>query len=1114
MGDAMGFYLRKILWAGTVKKYMGYSLLISLTLCFGCSSNYKKEYQSSFGRNIQNNQFVSSDTDQPEIVLQTGHTGSISVMDISADGKLLVSGSWDKTIKIWDLQDRKVLRVLRGHTEEVSTVDLSPDGKYIVSGAWDGTIRIWDVKTGQQIKVLVGDSPERVRSVVFTQDGKNIISGGDDNKIRIWDVVSGNLLKEIGGIFSGHDESVRSIVISNDNKYFLSGGSDGKVILWDRNTNKQIHTFKSDKNSFGDLSGVTSVSFSPDGNLIACTSQKVIKLWNIETKKLLHRFDSSDSKSIVFSPDGRYLLSIGKPTAPWDLNTGSKKWEVSSKEFGFEMIPHTGIFSPDGKYIYIVGIGGGNSFLQIDANSKKLVQIFGQDNVRYLNTLAIGRDGQYLVSAGMNGFMRLWDIYKMKGLQLIPGHAQFVSNVIFTPDNKYIVSSSGTFGEQHHSVRVWDVKYEKLSHDIKLDHEIGAVSINPDSKNIAISVKTGDSYDDPSKIEIRNFKTGKIIKTITNTSPPVNYSPDGNYLLAGCREGRLCLFDVRSGKMIRNYGSDTWLPSTVFSPDGKRFIAPYRFKYSGINSFCTLNTRTGELSKVFSGHLSWPNSFAYSPDKQYVVSGGRDSTVRLWNARTGEQLKIFFGHNEDVKKVLITPDSKHIISGSTDGTIKIWDIESNRLLVTMISLLEDNWIIITPEGYYDASPGADKYLAVRIDNKVYGIDQYRDTFYRPEIVQAALTGKALPGLVTLNDIKPAPNVALVDAPAKVDRDEVSLKVRITDDGGGVGNIRVYVDGTAMSQRAAQDIMSRPAEAGGRLYTFPVKLTAGKHQIKVVAFNADNTMRGVEVVHDIEALVLKVRPTLHALLIGIDDYDNPKLNLNYAAADAELMEQTLKARSPGYYQGRLQIQRLTTKAQTSKAAILSALRKYQSTVKPDDVFLFFVAAHGIVDKGKYYLISSNVDAISHHILKRNAISQDDLKQVIANIPASKKIVLIDTCNAGKLGKELQVALLTRGGLSEETALKLLGESVGSVLLSASTSQQQALEGYKGQGLFTYVVAEGMNGAADDNNDQYVFTDELVGYVDAKVRKLSEQHFRQKQFPTTGLDGNMFPLTQAR
>src|SRR5207248_2869262 len=104
--------------------------------------------------------------------------------------------------------------------------------------------------------------------------------------------------------------------------------------------------------------------------------------------------------------------------------------------------------------------------------------------------------------------------------------------------------------------------------------------------------------------------------------------------------------------------------------------------------------------------------------------------------------------------------------------------------------------------------------------------------------------------------------------------------------------------------------------------------------------------------------------------------------------------------------------------------------------------------------------------------------------------------IDTCSAAALGDTLQVAFLTRG-LNEETAMKILGRAVGSTVLSASTSTQQALEGYRGHGLLTYTIAEGLKGRADANGDGFVSTLELAAFVEDEVPAIAEREFHRAQ-----------------
>jgi WD40 repeat protein len=545
----------------------------------------------------------------------------------------------------------------------------------------------------------------------------------------------------------------------------------------------------------------------------------------------------------------------------------------------------------------------------------------------------------------------------------------------------------------------------------------------------------------------------------------VVFSPNGKYVLAGCPDKTMTLWDVSSGKNIM----------------------------------------------TFYGHTDWVTSVAFSPDGKYALSGSSDNTVKLWDVLSGQEIRTFQGQAQ-VLKVIFNHDGRYVLSSDSGGAITLWDSATGSELAKMISFDDGEWIVITPEGYYNSSENGDKHLNVRIGNNVYGIDQYRETFYRPDIVKLALAGGTLKDFRKLADIKQPPSVTFVNTPSNITSGYAIVNLKLVDMGGGIGDVRLYLNGSAVMLDNGRGVKIVEKDEKAVYKNYAIKLTNGLNTIRAIAFNADNTMQSSDVVHELTASFKSItKPSLYALVIGIKDFKNPKLNLTYTIADAELFARTLQNGASGLFEN-VNIKKLTTREETTNENIMKELRSYKS-LNPDDIFVFFVASHGKVDDGEYFLITSNVGSLRTEKLRTDAITQTSLKELIANIPATKKLILLDTCNAGALGDAIQIAMMTRG-MSEDTAMKVLSRAVGSTILSASTSVQEAIEGYQGHGLFTYVLSEGLTGKADKSKSGYIKTTELADYVDSEVPPLAEKIFKRAQYPTISISGMGFPIVMAR
>jgi WD40 repeat protein len=269
---------------------------------------------------------VLESTSQPQVnsnqlignLLQTlkGHSFVVSSVAYSPDGQTLASGSWDRTIKLWDVNTGNLLQTLEDHSELVNSVAYSPDGQTLASSSIDNTIKLWDVKTGNLLQTLEGHS-YWVNSVAYSPDSQTLATGSYYDTIKLWNVKTGKLLQTL----TAHSSWVTSVAYSPDGQTLTSGSSDGTIKLWNVKTGKLLQTLTGHSNE------VNSLAYSPDGQTLTSGSDdKTIKLWNVNTGKLLQTLEghSKSVRSVAYSPDGQTLASgsVDRTIKLWDVKTG------------------------------------------------------------------------------------------------------------------------------------------------------------------------------------------------------------------------------------------------------------------------------------------------------------------------------------------------------------------------------------------------------------------------------------------------------------------------------------------------------------------------------------------------------------------------------------------------------------------------------------------------------------------------------------------------------------------------------------------------------------------------------------------------------------------------
>ena len=1078
------------------------------------------------------------------VVVQAPHANGVDAVTFSPNGKQIISSGRDKTLKLWDLGSRRLIRTFEGHTGDAYVIAVSPDGSRILSESEDETFKVWDTATGRALHTLQDQSG--VGPAAFSPDGTQFVTqdlitpGGnglrrwtrkrlrdmislDDppsaaNILRLWNSTTGELVRT----FPVHSY-VHAVRFSAGGAQLVSVSQDFgltrevKFETWNLVTGELVRTVARSGSDDNDCHADEG-AFSPDGLFYVARSSSKSRpvefaLCDAATGLTARPFagDDNDVVRVTFSPDGTRIASAGTDDIVkiWETDSGKLVHRLK----GHKAEVHSVAFSPDGT---LVVSGSHDKTIKLwDAATGRLIETFGADT-ETVSSVAFSADGTRMLMGSWDNAVRLWDVANGRLIHTFEGHSDEVTAVAFSPDGSRVVS-----GSDDTTVKLWDVSSGRLIHTFDdHPHVVRAVTFSPDGSKV---LSAGGSWqrDQGTAIELWDARTGRRIVTLTGHTKgvsSVSFSPDGRQALSGSFDGSMKLWDLARGRLLRTFDhankKDDWgVTCVVFSSDGKRVLS------GGEDGDIKLwDAVTGRLLRTF-GHGRMVTSIAVSPDSTRMISGSGDSLdlagegtagagdnkVKLWEIATGKLLQTFEGHAGGVKSVAFSRDGARLLSGSQDTKINLWHAQSGRLMASFTAAGKDDWLAITPEGFFNSTRGGSKLLAIAKDADVITIDQMHQSLFDPDLVRESIAGD-LKGEVSkaaktvdlgkILSSGPAPTVAITSHPlfSETSGDLVTLQARITDRGKGVGRVEWRVNGITAAVSSTMN-----AAGADRAATQTLALDAGDNTIEVVAYNEPNLLASVpaRVMVKFTGPADRAKPKLHVLAIGINAYgeeaaasSDPEVlrfpQLTLAVNDARTLGDDLKQAGASLYDDVTVTYALN--ADATKEKLEKIVERLAKEIQPRDTFILYAAAHGISENGRFYLIPQDFHGKPSDLV-RSAISQDELQDWLANrVKARKAIVLLDTCESGAL-----VAGHSRSrtdGPASDAAVGRLHEATGRPVLTAAASGEPALEGYKKHGVFTWAVLDALR-KGDTNGNGTIELSELVAHVQNVVPTISAE-----------------------
>jgi WD40 repeat protein/uncharacterized caspase-like protein len=1082
----------------------------------------------SFGQEQNEAQTVIEKRYQPELVIQTGSTSLVNSVALSKDGKIMASGGGDSAVRLWDVETGRQVRSLVGHTGYILSVAFSPDGKTLASGSFDKTIRLWDVQTGRQINLLEGHA-DFILSVAFSPDGTALASGSKDNTAILWNLGTGKPTP-----LEGHKGYVFSIVFSPDSKTLASGSTDKTIKLWDTTTGKPIKSLE------GHTDEVLSVAFSSDGKMLASAGKdKVIKLWKLQTGE--HQSLVGHTAlvyTVAFSPDGKTLASGGGDMAIklWNLETGQQTKSLTGHASFVKSIA----FAKDGETL---ASGSSDNTIKL-WNVRLGEQIKSiEERTKHVLSASFSRDGKMLASVSFDNKIKLWNLETGKQTRSLDYNYKIVkaiNAIAFSPDGTTLASGD----DIENTIKLWNVETGQQTGLLKGHTSwIHSLAFSPDGTTLA-------SGSEDNTIRLWNVKTERQIKPLEGHEKGVKtlaFSPssNGKTLVSGSKDGTVRMWDVAAGnyKTLETHTDE--VSSVAFSPDGTKLASG-----SFDKTIKVWDVQSGKPPKPLTGHADKINSVSFSPDGKTLVSGSKDGNIIIWDLET-ENYKSLKGHAKEVSAVVFSPDKDKnlFVSSSWDATVKIWRKTGDKPVATLISLDKEDWVVITPDSRYDASPNAENLMHFVISDPQTGyeiitLDQLKSKSLTPyllkEIFEKADSGNDFS--VTLY-----PTIGI----KQIASNSSTLDLKLENRGGGIGRVEVYVGGNQIINDARQGKSINPKSAGINLpIEIPAdRLNAGVNKIEIVVWNAEGdvrsrrrevyleksgiqiAMRGAEIVNSSGKEKQTYNGHFYAIIAGVSDYAGNTLDLRFAAKDAEDISKALTLGGRRLFCGeqlrnkkpceRVHIRLLSTEQNAppfSAAAEVPDRKRFTPTkqnfqavfkeiaerANPEDVVVIYLAGHGTAitsEEAKaesafpdlYIYPTMEADTLDKFAFgnkdKRDRMTVTSLEMAdwINQIKAKKKAIVFDTCASGAVEADLNK--VRAGDALQVRALERMGERTGFYVLMGSAADAVSYEASSfRQGLLTYSLLEAMTGAKLYDG-QYVDVEEWFKYAQEKVEDLA-------------------------
>lgn len=1083
----------------------------------------------------------------------------------------------DKEIVIYDMNSGKTVQRLIENRGTFFSPSFTPDGKYLMtfSAVADSTfLHLYESSSGRLVyKTFCGNggiAPWAYPSMLITPDGTTVVTTtSQDYRIKIWELRTGKL----SHVFSGNKTEILTFTMSPDgSKLFSYSWRDTSGFIWDIKTKKQSAFLKPECKLFTAFTG----TFSSDNRYLLTQDKimpEIIGVWSVNTgKKMYELGNRSDFERkqypamAAFSPDGNCVLY--NDTA-WgakcvNIRTGAIKFEIrdsakiSSKSLtevypiGFNEL----FFSPDGKHIitknmynvykvwdaesgkkkYSLSAGDGVSHIQFTDDKTCLIirnnlmmNVWELNTGKNIQTLSVKghtknitancvSDNDLLIAVAGNDFrIRILDLQLAQIRKVLSGHTTEIKAMDFNHDNTMLASAV-----EGKAACIWDIQNGWV--DKKFEHENKVMDVSFSRDGGTLLTASMDSF-----VRTWNCETGELIHKMqhNNSVMVAKFSPDDKYIISGSYDKTAKGWDAQSGKELFTLYHNMWVDAATYYPNGKTILTHETFgKYYEWNSdFSKTKMELIDKYGADGTNLTWQ----FTPDGKYDVAWFRD-TVWKWDRSNGALQKYYF------------PDGKFKMHFSNNGQwlyvnagseLKFYSTSDFLFKYRIVTIDSADYFTQVASGYYQCTPAAAKQLHyVTKDQQIITFDQLDVKYNRPDKVLEAIGNT---DTVFINSFKRAyykrikrlgidtsqfrdgysvPHAFFVngDQVAAYQKNEkLRISIKASDSLYKLDRFNIWINEVPLFGLKGISIKHRRSKLFDT--SFVVSLSQGTNRIETSVVNVNGTESYHMPLYVNYEPVKAVNESVYFIGIGINEFADSKHNLRWCVKDIQNLALKFKEKYPGII-----IDTLFNKDVTVRN--IRQLKQRLLKTNINDKVIIAYSGHGMLSKQyDYFLSSYNVNFSSP---EENGIAYEEIENLLDEIPARKKLLLLDACHSGELDKdELLViqdnkmktgnnGLLFNRGSSDEGIVQRktvglqnsfelmqslfvnVGKGTGATIVAAAGGVQFAQErGDLQNGVFTYALLEAMQ------NYQTITVSQLNQYVSKRVEDIT----RGMQRPVT-------------